>query len=463
MNLKLQPMEVDQDDPFKGDLLNRKGEVENLTALLIAMNSPAVLAVDSRWGTGKTTFIKMWEQHLNKVGVPSLYFNAWETDFSADPLVSFLGEINEGLKTLIGVSKESGDSWSKAKEAGKQIAKRGIPALIKIGTAGVIDTNELIENEISGVLGDLASDSLDEYLKQKAAIAEFHDSLESFISLSSKSNPVVIFVDELDRCRPTYAIALLERIKHLFNIKGLVFVLALDKDQLGHSIKSVYGDGIDSSGYLRRFIDFEYHLSEPQKEEYIESLFGALSINEFFEPRKLYDDLRYDRDHLKGALSMLAKSCSLSLREIEQLTASINIAIRTAKENEYIHPALLAFLVFTKNFKPELYKKYVRKNGSESDLIGYLCEIGTKESRKDVFQCAVIEGLLIAAKQDGYATESGSLSRHKSVIGDDESPDLEKQYSATVLKVVNRPAGFGHGVDLDVLVQRIDWLSQFQF
>lgn len=71
---------------------------------------------------------------------------------------------------------------------------------------------------------------------------------------------IVFFVDELARCRPTYSIVSLERIRHFFDVAGLVSVLALDKDQWGHSIRGIYETGIDVDGYLRWFIDVEYRL-----------------------------------------------------------------------------------------------------------------------------------------------------------------------------------------------------------
>lgn len=464
MNLKFQPLQIDPVNPFDSDLLGRKDEIENLTALLLNLNSPAVLAVDSRWGTGKTTFIRLWEQYLKSEGLSSLYFNAWETDFSEDPLVSFLGEMNVGLKTLIGVSKESQDSWSKTKVAGKQIAKRGIPALIKIGTAGVIDVDEIVEDELSKAMGALAGDALDDYLQQKNSISEFHSSLSDFVKKSTDGKPIVIFVDELDRCRPTYAIALLERIKHLFNIEYLVFVLALDKIQLGHSIGAVYGDGIDSSGYLRRFIDFEYQLKHPEIKGYINSLFTALSLDKFFAPREKYKELKYDRQHLENVFLMLAEANKFSLREIEQLLASINLALRTAKENEYIYPALLAFLVVTKNFQPDLYQQYILEHSTESEMIEYLYEIIPETTRQDSFECALVEGFLIAAKKDkSREIESESLNRHKMIVEDEELTHQEMKYSEIVVDVVKRPAGIGHDVNLKTLVERIDLLSQFDF
>lgn len=459
MNLKFESIKIDPSNPFKNDLLNRKGEIENLSSLVCNVNSPAVLAIDSRWGTGKTTFIKLWEQHLKQEGLESLYFNAWETDFSEDPLVAFLGEINECLKTLIGASEGSKLAWSKTKAAGKQIAKRGIPALIKIGTAGVIDADQIVEDELSKAMGSLAGDTLDDYLQQKNAITEFHKALKELIAISSNGKPVVIFVDELDRCRPTYAIALLERVKHLFNIEGLVFVLALDKTQLGHSIGSIYGAGIDSNGYLRRFIDFEYQLKPPELKTYINSLFSALALDEFFEPRAKYNELKYDKAHLENVFLMLAENYNLTLREIEQLLASINLALRTAKENEYIYSALMAFLVITKNMEPDIYKRYISESTSDSEIIEYLYKIVPDEKREENFECALIEGFLISAKRDkSHTEESKSLTKHKNIVGNEGLSYKEKLYSEHIVDTVRL-----HRVDLENLVKRIELLTQFKF
>lgn len=464
LNLKFQDIQIDPNDPFDSDLLNRKKEIENLSTLVRNVNSPAVLAIDSRWGTGKTTFIKLWEKYLKAESLESLYFNAWATDFSEDPLVSFLGEMNEGLEALIGKSEKSRQAWSKTKAVGKQIAKRGIPALIKIGTAGVIDAEKIIEDELSKAMESLAGDALDDYLKQKNAIASFHESLTQIIQCSTDSNPVVIFVDELDRCRPTYAILLLERIKHLFSIDGLVFVLALDKTQLGHSISAVYGDGIDSNGYLRRFIDFEYQLKTPEIKEYIDSLFTGLSLNEFFEPRTKNPELQNDLQHLTNVFLMLAECHKLSLREIEQLLASINLALRSAKENEYVHPALLAFLVVIKNTHPELYHRYISESESEIEMIEYLYRIVPEKKRIESYECALVEGFLIAAKNDRFR-QGGSepFVRHKEVLSDEDVSYEVKHYSEIVVNVVNHLVGMGNSVNLKNLVERIELLSQFKF
>jgi hypothetical protein len=92
--------------------------------------------------------------------------------------------------------------------------------------------------------------------------------------------PIIILIDELDRCRPTYAIKLLEEIKHLFDVPGLVFVLAMNVEQLGHSVCGAYGSGFDGRAYLRRFIDREYRLAEPNLEPLLELLCRQANLDE---------------------------------------------------------------------------------------------------------------------------------------------------------------------------------------
>lgn len=75
---------------------------------------------------------------------------------------------------------------------------------------------------------------------------------------------MIFIIDELDRCNPYYAVKVLERIKHLFNIPNIVFVLSIDKEQLSNSIRGYYGsDLIKADEYLKRFIDIEYTLPDP--------------------------------------------------------------------------------------------------------------------------------------------------------------------------------------------------------
>ncbi|WP_432741004.1 P-loop NTPase fold protein [Methylobacter sp. G7] len=91
-------IEIDDSDIFKNDLLDRKSEIENLTSIIINVSDPLVLALDSPWGAGKTTFVRLWQAYLNSEGKQSIYFNAWETDYADDPLIVLVSELSKWVK-----------------------------------------------------------------------------------------------------------------------------------------------------------------------------------------------------------------------------------------------------------------------------------------------------------------------------------------------------------------------------
>lgn len=175
-------------------------------------------------------------------------------------------------------------------------------------------------------------------------------------------------------------------------------------------------------------------------------------------------ELRYEQEHLVNVFKMLANGLNMSLREIEQFIASINIAIRTAASNEYIFPALLVFLIVARSNKPETYNRYVSKGGNEDELIEYLYEINPLNKRYESFECALVEGFLIAAKHSrSSSSSSGRLQKYKSMLGDEHFSIVERQYSETVINVVNRPSGSIGGISLNSVKDRVEWLSQFKF
>lgn len=464
MHLKPTPIQIDASEPFECDLLKRKEEIQNLSLLISNIQTPSVIAIDSRWGTGKTTFVKMWEQYLRLQETPSLYFNAWETDFSEDPLVSFLGEMNDGLAKYLDKDPKNKVVWEKTKVVGSHLAKRSVPALIKLLTAGALDLDKAIEDELSKVAGALAGDALDNYLEQKKAIQEFHEQLSEFVDTLSKQQKLVIFVDELDRCRPIYAIELLERIKHLFNTKGIIFVLSMDKQQLSHSIKSVYGDGIDSVGYLRRFIDLEYQLKQPNRVDYIQALVHAYELDKVFDANIDPDYGKVELEQMTSAFDLLADPLDLSLREIEQFLGFINIVLRSHSQERNQFPALLVFLVLAKHFAPEAYWRYISDSGTPSELVEYLHQLVPEEHRFKHDACALVEGLLIAAKAKLRGVDPTiNQCLYKEVIQDSDANDNELGYAIQVNNTYNAHAGHPYHVNLKRMIERIEWTSKFSF
>ena len=213
MYLKKQSTIIDKKNPFLHDKLERKESAEILTPLIKSVDQPFVLSISSGWGTGKTTFIKMWEQHLVNLKFPCIYFNAWETQFSQDPLISFIGEINSQITKLLGDDDIAKISFEKIKNITGKLAKRALPGVIKLATYGVLDLSELTENTIAELMTDITKDNIKSYEESKQTIEEFKKLLSDFVIELSRNNkynklPLVFLIDELDRCNPTYGINL---------------------------------------------------------------------------------------------------------------------------------------------------------------------------------------------------------------------------------------------------------------
>jgi len=357
-------IEIPSNNPFQNDMLERRKIAENLTLLVQSTKQPFVLSVQAPWGWGKTTFIKMWKTQLEAQGHVCFYFNAWENDFVEDPLIAFVGEINKSLP-----EKNSKGQLNlqirKLQDVGGRIIRRALPLTIQIATQGLLGqesvkkVSDLLFNsggDIASFASELAEEKMKQYESDKNGIQEFKHELSKLTkSLSEgagKKTPVVFFIDELDRCRPEFSITLLERIKHVFSVERLVFILSADRSQMEQAVKSVYGAGIDEDGYLRRFIDFSLNLPEPTVEKYCALLFERFQLQEVFAKRR---DGNNERDALMRAFIKLAGAHHFSLRVIEQCFTEINLVLRTTPPGARLYSYLLAVLVALKTARPKSF------------------------------------------------------------------------------------------------------------
>jgi hypothetical protein len=358
-------------NPFHNDKLNRQEEIENLSLLLSNSNGPLVLAIEAAWGSGKTAFMKMWLEHL-RTGFPqcmSIYFSAWETDFSDDPLFVFLAEVNKQL-----ASKTSGMTlykWNQAISLAGRITKRAIPALIKVATYGALDMGESrVERTFAELTSGIASDTLESYKSSVSAIQQFKDNLKDVLHQTANGSPVIVFIDELDRCRPGYSILFLERIKHLLNLPDLIFILGIDRTQLANAIRGVYGQCFDAEIYLQRFIDLDYRLSPGNYNDFVQGLLNTYDLVSFFDARNGVDtpSTRNELDDLANVCADIAKLFSLSLREIEQLLARVNIVARSTEKTQPVFPHLLVGLLAIRSKSPELYEGLMEGKCTSKDF-----------------------------------------------------------------------------------------------
>ena len=184
MRFKSNKILVPETDPYENDALSRKAHVENLATLLENISSPISLAINARWGQGKTTFLEMLDASFRLSGEQTVFFSAWHCDFSSDPLLAFIGEMNKKLEELTDGDKTKGQAWKTAKKAGVHLLKKGIPSLVKVGTAGVIDLGGMAEKEASSLVSSLTKDLIDNYEQEKKSIEQFKVSITETLMLS---------------------------------------------------------------------------------------------------------------------------------------------------------------------------------------------------------------------------------------------------------------------------------------
>jgi len=373
MNVRHKDIVVCQEEPFANCKLGRKEYAEVLSDIIKIDNGGFVLAINSQWGTGKTTFVKMWKQDLSNKGYKTLYFNAWENDLLTDPTVAILGE----LKKLLKPSDSDDSKFKKILSKSPTILKKVGPSLIKTFFAKYIDVDN-INSIITGTLeatSDILAEEIEEYSKKEKGINDFKKHLNEYVKEESSDKPVIFIIDELDRCRPSYAVEILERIKHFFSVEGIVFVLSIDKKQLCSSIKGFYGsENIDAEEYLRRFIDIEYRLPEPATNDFCEYLYSYFGFDEFFndKERMLITQNQSEHENFINFASTLFEDSKLSLRQMEKLFVHSRIALKSFNIIQEIKPPFFFFLVYLRNHKEDIYNKIVSKKYNINELVSAL-------------------------------------------------------------------------------------------
>jgi len=213
------------------------------------------LALNGQFGSGKTTLLRMLDDYVYKTAeykkeYSFVYYNAWEKDYFDDPLYSLLVQIYEGLSDKI--------EYKAFRASFAKITKDILPNLgsvtvgpvrleaskIFMGVVGVVKNHVTIwKKKSKPPLPDIIEN------KQKA-MNELKKELKKIL----KTYKLVLVIDELDRCRPAYALQVLEIVKHIINIEGIKYIFALDIDVLERSIHSNYKN-LEASNYLLRFFD----------------------------------------------------------------------------------------------------------------------------------------------------------------------------------------------------------------
>lgn len=366
-------IEIPPDEPFLNDVLERKESVTFLANLIEATGGPFVFAVDAPWGNGKTTFVRLLRQVLENKGFQSLYFNAWKFDYVTDPLIAMVSVLNDIDPEDPRLSVRFKEKLKILGQITSHITRRASVLVVKGLTAGLVDTQveaELLGEELSDTpMGNV----VDAFQDEAKNLNLFREALEAAVDQftdSENSKPLVFFIDELDRCRPNFSVHLLERVKHLFDVKNIIFVLSIDKSQLMISTAAVYGTGIDAQEYLRRFIDIEFGIPKPKSLAHTKYLLAKSGLDPIFELRT---GIRSeDRRDFITAFSELADVFGITLRARESCMLRMKIVMDQTQHNQLLDPMFVALLIILREVSPKKFAAVCSGQAAPDDVTDFI-------------------------------------------------------------------------------------------
>ena len=305
-NYSLKPTDENALGLLKTDPIGRNKYIRRFIQMLTRMEDDCyTVALNGDWGSGKTFFVKqikmipdaynpqsnMDEEQCKAVqqcyrdnscpdSYATVYYDAWAFDNHDDPILSL---VYTTLKSGCGEEPEGkGNSL--------------IEAAVRV--IDVIKGTNLTE-----IYGAFKNQQPEKLTAEIEKTEDLKDSIRAFIDtlIQEKGNRLIIFIDELDRCKPDYAIRLLERIKHYFDDERITFVFSVNLTQLQWTVKGYYGSSFDATGYLEKFFDFFFTVPR------VDSV------------RFLWNSMNLDTDSVTGQMCVaIIKQFNFSMRQMER-------------------------------------------------------------------------------------------------------------------------------------------------
>lgn len=315
-NYSLQPTDKNAIELLKTNPIGRNRSVFRFVELLDNIDGECcTIAVNGEWGAGKTFFIKQTKLILDAQNPQSamadetratinkslpkdfpeigsyatVYYDAWLCDNTDDPILSLVYATINSAQSDFSVEKKR-SLWDGAAALAEALSGRNVESLLHT------------------VRGDDIFTSLKDADDIRLMVKEFINAL-----IEEHGNRLVIFVDELDRCKPDFAIRFLERIKHYFDDDRVTFVFSVSLTQLQCTVKNYYGAEFNATRYLDKFFDLRMSLPGIDYERFLQG--------------------RFNFDHgtrLDSVCIETIKYFRLSLRETERYIRSIKISVRAA-------------------------------------------------------------------------------------------------------------------------------------
>ena len=412
----------------KNDIFGYRKFGERLANLVSNINEPLVITLDGSWGSGKSVFIKQWAGLMRKRGGKVVYFDAFANDFHSNAFLALASEIYSIAKKTLGKSNPSTKEFLKsANKVVRVLASKGTDIALRLGTSGNVNLKDIrdvvkaSENESEKVI----SEQLQKANEERASLKAFRDSLSDVSKSIAENNqdasqflPLVFIVDELDRCRPPFALEILEHIKHLFSVENVCFVLVTNLTQMEAIIKKTYGAETNAGTYLEKFYHHRIVLpktkngSQKQRNEYLGYLWKNLN------PVVIGHE---GGELVRKEMLRLVNVHELSLREIEHVLRNFILAGAAAERNQLFVPPVVAGLCVMRLRDMKLYERARENKLSWEDTYHFL-KITAGSDDESVKHREDVTGFW-RYFVDQNAHNEESLSRYFNVLDNYNLPD----------------------------------------
>lgn len=383
MNITIDTLDFDKGFSSDSDIFKRKPLFEQMKRLILeAPDTNLVFALDDIWGSGKTSFVKMLQSELSlkysdKVDV--IYFDSFENDYQSDPFISISSELyalleskgNDAEVIAEKILKTAAKIGARALTGGAKLALSAVTAGVVTGTV-VDNATKLLTESFSGEIESFVESKIKSMDEEKKAIVDFKIALEKIYEDTGKKT--LIIIDELDRARPDYSLELLEKVKHLFSVKGLVFLLVMNREQFEKGIAYRYGD-INTNLYLNKFIHYWFTLPKVSRHDLTyEKLYGNTTIDDYIQRllRKNSSLGISSNGAFTKLISFLIEANGCSLREAERCISTMLVIdnhANIADNDDSYYMASLALVCFLKVVHPPLLNQILKKEFSPDDML----------------------------------------------------------------------------------------------
>lgn len=388
MKLRLapKPLDIGDSEGFEtSDLFQAKAAGERLANIVGDLAGHAVIVLDGPWGSGKSVFAKQWAGLLRQRGHAVVEFDAFEHDHLDDAFFPLFGH-------LLAASDSRGSRFA---AAGASLVETAAPivkampsivvdAALRAGTGGILSlagVRQHLDDTTSAESDDIETlirESLNQAATQVDCVQQFRDVLASAVSDTGDDGedgaPLVFIIDELDRCRPAYALNVLERIKHLFAVDGICFVLVTHLEGLAAMVRRAYGLK-EADRYLDKFFQLRFDVPrllsqghESPHTRYLQYLAQPM-------------DLSWDpAEFVVITINNLVRIYDLTFRSQERIMLNLALfygasggpsRLRSRRDEEG-SLVLAAGLCVMRNVAPDLYEDAAEQRLSYEDVISFL-------------------------------------------------------------------------------------------